>query len=123
MRLVAIQMTPLSRRVITGDNRRLHSEPNSEADFERITGNREINKKTTPTSGSPDDRSRATSFGSVSLLIPQDQAADAWGCRSLAPMMMSHSMMASSPNITGKTQLETLCSYCGHNMPVTFVAR
>jgi hypothetical protein len=32
---------------------------------------------------------------------------------------MSHSMMASSPNITGKTQLETLCSYCGHNMPVT----
>jgi hypothetical protein len=41
--------------------------------------------------------------GSVSLLIPQDQAADAWGCRSSAPMMMSHSMMASSPNITGKT--------------------
>jgi hypothetical protein len=38
-------------------------------------------------------------------------------------MMMSHSMMASSPNITGKTQLETLCSYCGHNMPVTLVAR
>ena len=55
--------------------------------------------------------------------IPQDQAAAATGCRSLAPMMMSHSMMASSPNITGKTQLETLCSYCGHNMPVTLVAR
>ena len=54
---------------------------------------------------------------------PQDQAADAWGCRSFAPMKMSHSMMASSPNITGKTQLETLCSYCGHNMPVTLVAR
>jgi hypothetical protein len=34
-------------------------------------------------------------------------------------MKMSHSMMARSPNITGKTQLETLCSYCGHNMPVT----
>jgi hypothetical protein len=28
-------------------------------------------------------------------------------------------MMASSPNMTGKTQLETLCSYCGHNIPVT----
>ena len=54
---------------------------------------------------------------------PHDQAADAWGCRSFAPMKMSHSMMASSPNITGKTQLETLCSYCGHNMPVTLVAR
>ena len=52
----------------------------------------------------------ATSVGSVSLLIPQDQAADAWGCRSFAPMMMSHSMMASSPSITGKTQLETICS-------------
>jgi len=54
---------------------------------------------------------------------PQDQAAVARGCVSLAPMMMSHSMMASSPNITGKTQLETLCSNCGHNMPVTLVAR
>src|SRR6266478_7793156 len=52
-----------------------------------------------------------------------DHAAVARGCRSLAPMMMSHSMMASSPNITGKTQFETLCSYCGHNMPVTLVAR
>ena len=51
------------------------------------------------------------------------QAADAEGCCSLAPMMMSHSMMATSPNITGKTQLDTLCSYCGHNMPVTLVAR
>jgi len=61
--------------------------------------------------------------GSGSLLIPQDQAADSWGCRSLAPMMMSHNMMASSPSITGKTQLETPCSYCGHNMPVTLVAK
>jgi hypothetical protein len=88
-----------------------------------LTGNREINKKTTPTSDRRRSIKSAISFGSVSLLIPQDQAADAWGCRSLAPMMVSHSMMASSPNITGKTQLETLCSYCGHNMPVTLVAR
>ena len=55
--------------------------------------------------------------------MPQDQAADAWGCRSFAPMKMSHSIMASSPNITGKTQLETLCSYCGHKMPVALIAR
>ena len=52
----------------------------------------------------------------------QAQAA-ATGCRSFAPIMMSHSMMASSPNMTGKSQLETLCSYCGHSMPVTLVAR
>jgi hypothetical protein len=38
-------------------------------------------------------------------------------------MMMSHSMIASSPNMTGKSQLETLCSYCGRSMPVTLVAK
>src|SRR5260370_20385065 len=37
-------MTPLSRRVTIGDNRRLHSEPNRVADFERITGKQEGTK-------------------------------------------------------------------------------
>ncbi len=69
-------------------------------------------------------------FSSCSLICEAERRAPAIGardheagCRSFAPMKMSHSMMASSPNITGKTQLETLCSYRGHNMPVTLVAR
>src|SRR5271167_3899186 len=36
------------------------------------------------------------------------QAVAARGCRSLAPMTMSHSMIASSPNITGNVAFHTL---------------
>jgi len=50
-------------------------------------------------------------------------AVVARGCLSFAPTMISHNMIASSPSITGKTQFDTLCSYCGHKMPVTLVAR
>ena len=42
---------------------------------------------------------------------------DAPAVCSLAPMMMSHSMIANSPNMIGKTQFETVASYRGHNIP------
>src|ERR1700756_4729122 len=51
-----------------------------------------------------------------------DEAAAPSGC-GLAPLIRSHSMIASSPSIAGKALLKILASYCGNSKPVKLTAR